>query len=195
MKKNTIVLLAAIAVLLGGCLVTSVAPFYTAKDLVFETALVGDWVENGKDADHDVWKFERSGERAYRFTLIEEREASVMEAHAFKLQGHLFLDIASIDRDVGVIPPHFLLKVSSVTPMLRMSRLDPDWLRNFLTADPAAIPHHLVRSGDKADDLRVVLTASTPDLQKFVLKHLDTAGAWKADIELKRELPPAVSGP
>ena len=60
MRKNTIVLLAAMAVLLGGCLVTSVAPFYTAKDLVFEPALVGDWVENGKDADHEVWKFGRS---------------------------------------------------------------------------------------------------------------------------------------
>ena len=118
-----------------------------------------------------------------------------MEAHAFKLHGQLFLEIASIDGDVSVIPPHFLLKVSSVAPLLQMSQLDPDWLRKLLTADPAAIPHHLVRSGDKADDLRVVLTASTPDLQKFVLKHLDTAGAWKADIELKRELPPAVSGP
>jgi hypothetical protein len=192
MRKSSAMLLAAAAALfLGGCLVTSVLPFYTEKDLVFEPALVGDWINKDKDASHEVWRLEKSGERAYRFTLIEERQATVMEAHAFKLQGRLFLDIASMDRDVRVIPPHCLLKVASITPTLKMSHLDNDWLRKLLAKDSTAIPHHMVRSGDKPDDLRVVLTANTPELQKFVLKHLDTAGAWKADVELKRESPPA----
>jgi hypothetical protein len=195
MKKISVVLLAASAALLGGCIVTSVLPFYTEKDLVFEPALVGDWVENGKGAGHDVWKFEKSGERAYRLTVIEERQASVLEAHAFKLQGQLLLDVASMDRDVRVIPPHTLLRVSSATPLLKMSQMDNDWLIKLLSKDPAAIPHHLVRNGDKPEDLRVVLTASTPELQKFVLKHLDTPGAWKADLEMKREGSPAGARP
>jgi hypothetical protein len=108
MKKITFGLLVAAAAILAGCVVTSVCPFYTEKDLVSEPALVGDWIKEGKNAaDYEVWKFEKSAARAYRFTLIEADKATVMEAHAFKLQGQLFLDIASIDQDIHAIPPHY----------------------------------------------------------------------------------------
>jgi hypothetical protein len=186
MKKITFGLLVAAAAILAGCVVTSVCPFYTEKDLVFEPALVGDWIKEGKNAaDYEVWKFEKSAARAYRFTLIEADKATVMEAHAFKLQGQLFLDIASIDQDIHAIPPHYLLKVSQVTPALRMSELNHDWLNGLLGKEPNAIPHHLVRSGDKPDDRRVVLTANTAELQEFVLKHLKTEDAWKDSFEMK----------
>ena len=192
MKNITFGLLVAAAAILAGCVVTSVRPFYTEKDLVFEPALVGDWIKEGKNAgDYEVWKFEKSAALAYRFTLIEADKATVMEAHAFKLQGQLFLDIASIDQDIQVIPPHYLLKVSQVTPALRMSELNHDWLKGLLGKEPNAIPHHLVRSGDKPEDLRVVLTADTPELQKFVLNHLKTEGAWKDSFKLTREPQPA----
>jgi hypothetical protein len=189
MKKITFGLLVAVAAILAGCVVTSVCPFYTEKDLVFEPALVGDWIKEGKNAgDYEVWKFEKSAALAYRFTLIEADKATVMEAHAFKLQGQLFLDIASIDQDIHVIPPHYLLKVSQVTPALRMSELNHDWLKGLLGKEPNAIPHHLVRSGDKPDDCRVVLTASTAELQEFVLKHLKTEAAWETSVELQPTL-------
>lgn len=190
MKKNACFALVAAAALLAGCVVTSVCPFYTAKDLVFEPALVGDWIKQGNDSEREVWKFDQSGDAAYRFTLIEERKATVMEAHAFKLQGQLFLDIASIDQDVHVIPPHYLLKVTQLSPTLQMAELNNDWLKDLLAKDPAAIPHHLVKSGDKPEDLRVVLTADTPELQKFVLNHLKTEGAWKDSFELTHEQTP-----
>jgi hypothetical protein len=186
MKKITFVLLAAAAAILAGCVVTSVCPFYTEKDLVFEPALVGDWIKEGKNAaDYEVWKFEKSAALAYRFTLIEADKATVMEAHAFKLQGQLFLDVASIEQDTHVIPPHYLLKVSQVMPALRMSELNHDWLKGLVGKEPNAIPHYLVRSGDKPDDRRVVLTANTAELQEFVLKHLKTEDAWKDSFEMK----------
>lgn len=191
MKKIAFFALVAVAGLLAGCVVTSVCPFYTEPDLVFEPALVGDWIKQGNDSENEIWKFEKSGDAAYRFTLIEERKATVMEAHAFKLQGQLFLDIASIDRDIHVIPPHYLLKVTQLSPTLQMAELNNDWLKDLLAKDPAAIPHHLVKSGDKPEDLRVVLTADTPELQKFVLNHLKTEGAWKDSFELTREPLPA----
>lgn len=191
MKKIAFFALVAIAGLLAGCVVTSVCPFYAENDLVFEPALIGDWIKPGNDSEREIWKFENSGDAAYRFTLIEERKATVMEAHTFKLQGQLFLDIASIDQDIHVIPPHYLLKVSRLSPDLQMAELNNDWLKDLLTKDPAAIPHHLVKSGDKPEDLRVVLTADTPELQKFVLSHLNTDGAWKDSFVLTHEPPPA----
>lgn len=188
MKKIAFFALVAVAGLLAGCVVTSVCPFYTEKDLVFEPALVGDWIKQGNNSESEIWKFEKSGDAAYRFTLIEERKATVMEAHTFKLQGQLFLDIASIDRDIHVIPPHYLLRVSQLSPTSQMAELNNDWLKDLLAKDPAAIPHHLVRSGDKPDDCRVVLTANTAELQEFVLKHLKTEAAWEASVELQPTL-------
>ena len=121
MKTLSFALLIVAAALLTGCVITSVCPFYTEKDLVFEPALVGNWIKQGKDADDEVWKFEKSQDLAYRFTLIESRKATVMEVHAFKLQGQLFLDVFSMEQDYQVIPPHYLLKVAQLTPTLRMS--------------------------------------------------------------------------
>jgi hypothetical protein len=188
-KSNLLAMAGATILLLPGCVVTSVCPFYTAKDLVSEPALVGDWIKEGKDANHEVWKYEKSGDLACRFTLIEPSKATVMEAHAFELQGQLFLDIASIEQDIHVIPPHYLLKVSQLTPTLRLSQLDHDWLKKLLGKDRAILPHHLVGNPDEPDELRVVLTAETPELQKFILEHLKTKEAWKDDFELKREQP------
>jgi len=176
----------AAAVLLAGCVVTSVCPFYTAKDVVFEPALLGDWIAETNSAGNEIWKFDQGEDLAYRFTIIKPDTASVMEAHAFKLDGQLFLDVASLEQDYHVIPPHYLLKVNQVAPTLRLSQLDNDWLKDLVTKKPAVIRHHLVKSGDKADDVRVVLTADTSELQKFVRANLKTEGAW-ADIELRRE--------
>jgi hypothetical protein len=176
----------AAAVLLAGCVVTSVCPFYTAKDVVFEPALVGDWIAETNSAGNEIWKFDAAGDQAYRFTIIKPDTASVMEAHAFKLDGQLFLDVSSLNTDISVIPPHYLLKINQTEPTLRMSQLDHDWLKGLLAKKPGAIRHHLIKDGDKPDDVRVVLTADTPELQKFVLANLKTEGAW-ADIELHRE--------
>src|SRR5260370_6119361 len=117
MKKSLFILSVAAAAFLAGCIVSSVSPYYTGKDLVFEPALVGDWV---KDSGNDeVWKFDKSGDRAYRFTLIESQKATVMEAHAFRLGGQFLLDGFSLNQQGDVITPHYLLKGSQVTPTLK----------------------------------------------------------------------------
>jgi hypothetical protein len=179
------VLAVGIIVMLCGCIVTSVCPFYKQTDVVFEPALVGDWAKKVTDAEDEVWKFEKNEDASYRFTLIEDRKATVMQAHAFKLQGQLFLDLFSLERDVHVIPPHYLLKVDHLAPTLRMYELNNDWLKMLLAKDPASIQHHIVRYGDNADDWRVVLTANTGQLQAFVIKHLANKDAWKDEFELR----------
>ncbi len=195
MKKIILAVTTALTAILAGCVVTSVHPFYTDKDLVFEPALVGDWLKDAGDSQPEVWKFEKSGNLAYRFTLIEQGKATVMEARAFKLQGQLFLDIFSVNRDIEVIPPHYLLKVTQLTPALRMSELDNNWLREWLAANPKGAAHCLVRNGDKPDDLRVVLTGPTEELQKFIREHLNTEGAWKAGFDFSPEPPAFDVGP
>jgi hypothetical protein len=191
MKRYTIISLAAAAVVLAGCVVTSVSPFYTQTDLVYEPGLAGSW--NQAKGGSEVWRFEQSDARAYRFTRIEARKASVMEAHTFKLEGQLFLDIYSLEQNVQAIPAHYLLKVTQVSPTLQMSQLDNDWLLALLDKDPKATGHHIV-VGERSDDRRVVLTGNTEELQKFVIKYLKTDAAWNDCFEFKREAQGAAVG-
>jgi hypothetical protein len=192
MTKRTGVLLSAAAVLLAGCVVSSVCPFYTEKDLVFEPAIVGSWINQNDTGE--TWKFERGEKLAYRFTLIEERHATVMEARAFKLEGQLFMDIHSLDQDIHVIPAHYLLKVTALAPRLRMSEVDDEWLLALLAKDPTALRHHVLQTGDKPEDRRLVLTGDTAELQKFMVQHLNTTGAWKESFDLRRASPPQLTG-
>lgn len=184
MKACIIISLTAGAVVLAGCVVTSVSPFYTQSDLVYESGLTGNWIQ--ARGGSEVWRFEQSDTKAYRFTRIEERKASVMEAHAFKLQGELFLDIHSLDQNIDVIPSHYLLRVTQLTPTLRMSQIDTTWLLGLLDKDPNAASHYVIVD-EKSQDRRVVLTGDTEELQKFVTKQLNNVEAWNDTFEFRRE--------
>ena len=67
----------------------------------------------------------------------------------------------------SMFPGHLLVRVTQIKPELSVAFCDFDWLETFLKQNPKALAHH--REGD-----RIVLTADTRDLQKFVLKHLGT---------------------
>lgn len=185
-SRITLCLGISLGAMLAGCVVTSVYPFYMEKDLTSDPALLGDWLREIKDSPDEIWKFEKLREKSYRLTLIEERHATVLEAHLFKLQGQLFLELASMEQDYHVIPPHYLLKVRQLTPALRMSELNYQWVQEVVVKDPGALRHHFARTGDKPEDRRLILTASTAELQKFVIQHLETADAWKDSFDLKR---------
>ena len=188
--KATVPILLGAAMILVGCVVTSVCPYYTQKDLVFERGLLGSW-ENSKKAA-EFWCFEtndvaKGGDLSYEFTLYEPSKTTVMEAHAFKLSGQLFLDIFSLEKDFHVIPAHYVLKVSQLEPYLRLSELNDDWLKDLLAKNPAALHHQFVETGDEPGDQRIVLTGDTPELQEFLVMHLKTKGAWKDSFELHRD--------
>jgi hypothetical protein len=189
MKKLTFALMAAGTAIITGCLVTSVYPFYTEKDLIFEAGLVGDWT-NVKEAD-DHWKFEKEGSNAYRLTYRSGTNNAVVQAHLFKLRGQSFLDLFTTEANDQIQPPpipsHFLLRVIQFKPNVRMAPLDYDWLKKTLAETPKALRHHVIKMGGKSDDDRIVLTADTAELQTFVIKRLKTKEAWGGDFELKRD--------
>lgn len=183
--KRPLTLTAGLALLLlAGCVTLSVYPYYTAKDVIFDSALLGNWIEEGKtNADGQVWTFEKINERAYRFTVTDtDKDKFEFDAHLFKLKGHTFLDCLRRDRerDEFTVPGHVLLRVDQLQPTLEVRVLDYDWLKKLLEKNPKAIRHALIpkagANGNESEDL--VLTASTAELQKFILKHLNTEEAW-----------------
>ena len=185
MKKLLFALAGVVTALLTGCIVTSIHPFYTSKDVVFEPALLGQWTNTDGE---QYWTFQREQTNAYHLTYISEGKTNVSTVHLFKLSGQQFLDFVSADPECDALPPaipsHMLLRVTQLTPTVRLSLLNHDWLKAAVEKDPKLLGHAMI--GNKPDDQRVVLTADTAELQQFLRAHLDRAEAWQDPFELKR---------
>ncbi len=205
--KRIILTAAGLALLLvTGCIVTSVNPLYTEKDLVFDPALVGAW---GEDNDKDTWAFEKAAQKKYKLLHTDGKgRTGTFEAHLVKLGKYQFLDLHLIDPGekeewqinelaaVAMImrPGHLFFKVSQIQATLQLSALHEDWLQKLLEKDPKAIQHERIQFG--TNDYRNVLTAETKDLQKFVLKYADSEEAFgDKPGELKRKDAPSAQNP
>ncbi len=189
MKINRIIgttLLTGLALALTGCVVTSVYPFYSEKDVAFEPALVGNWKKADQPDEH--WKFERAGGNGYRITSESGDKTNVFQGHVFKLQGQTFLDLTTTgwkeDIQPEPVPSHFLARIVQLTPTVKLSAMTYDWLKALLAKEPKALRHIVIETGEKPDDRRLVLTADTADLQQFVVRHLKTESAWETSVEL-----------
>lgn len=170
MKKRVLIIIAGIAALLTAC-IPSVNPFYDKKDLVHDTKLLGEWLK-----DNDTWKFEDGGDKSYKLTIDENSgKHGEMSAHLFKLKKQLYMDLIPTKLDlatntpdiisVGVFPGHLLVAVKELgATTLKATFLDYDELKKLLEANPSALAH-------RTEDGGMLLTASTPELQKFVIKY------------------------
>ncbi len=167
-------LLAVISMVAACC--PSVNPFYRAKDVVFDPTLVGVWQPKEADGEGESWKFAQEEGGGYVLTVTEEGgKEGTFEAKLFELEGKRFLDL--LPKECGfakeqaglvscaMVPGHLLVREERAEPELRLAFFDVDWLEEHLEANPGVLAHR--ESGGK-----LVLTASTRALQRFVLKHL-----------------------
>jgi hypothetical protein len=181
--------IATVFALLAGCIVQSVYPFYMAKDLTFEPALVGRWSENVTNPA-PYWEFKPAGDQAYVLTTVDTQETNCFETHLFHLKQFQFLDLRTTNVGEFQMPLHIVMKVSSFAPTLKMSVLNYDWLKKLVEKNPAAIRHIVVPENSTATngDTMIYLTADTKELQKFILKYVNDTNAF-ADYEQLTRLP------
>lgn len=92
---------AALTALLMACgPASSLNPLFTENDLIFDHALVGEWIEKGQE--HAGLRFEKAGPMVYRVTNIEpardggEATETKYEAHLVRLGAYRFLDVAPL---------------------------------------------------------------------------------------------------
>lgn len=176
MKKRNLFAIVGVAVLLVAC-IPSVYPFYTDKDVIYDQHLTGEWLDNDNTNDLTNWTFERSTNNTYKLTVSESGKTGECTAHLFKLKQEQFLDLipskcdyATNQNDLvqfSMFPGHMVVRVAQVEPRLKMAFFNFDWLEKYLEKNPHALAHHI-------EGERIVLTADTPALQAFVLKHLGT---------------------
>ena len=192
--KNKILLLAGF--ILAGC-VPSWNPLYTEKDLVFDPLLVGVWTPvMAKEGSKEIWAFTKGGDKLYQLQQTdEEGRKAGFEVHLVKLKESRFLDLylTKVEGDdarlnawagFSLVPAHLILKVEQAEPTLKIAAMIPDWMEKFLKQHPDAIAHRIVY------DDNVILTASTSELQKFVLEHVADADFFGGAMEMKRKAAP-----
>ena len=176
-------------VLLTGCVTLSVYPYYTAKDVSFDPALLGIWVDpDNTNADRQTWSFDKVNDQTYRLTVTDKDEKTEFDARLFKLKGHTFLDCLPRDYKDFSTPCHVLLRIERTQPALETRLLSYEWIENLIEKEPKAIRHSLIpEAGKKGDDAKgFVLTADTTELQKFILKHIQTKEARKDKMVMRR---------
>jgi len=176
--------------LLGGCVVTSVYPYFLPGDVVVEDALVGVWAKPGEtNVAEQHWEFSRTEGKAYTLALREGEDTTQFKAHLFKLKQWRFIDAEPVEREGDFIPPHYLLQVHQLgARQFKMSIMDYKWLTALVEEEPSAIAHVWVdRDKSKDESGRLVLTADTAKLQAFVLKYAADTNAFSDPFEMVRQ--------
>jgi hypothetical protein len=168
--------------MLAGC-VPSLNPLYTDKDVIFDPAILGVWAENDSK---ETWAFTKGAGKGYQLINTDENgKKSEFLAHLLKIEGEMFLDLYAVkpadlqDNDY-LLPLHTFILVLEIDLRPRFSYLDPGWLKTFLQKNPGAIRHEKLNN-------EILFTASAPELQRFLLTHLKTNGAFSEPTELKRK--------
>jgi hypothetical protein len=170
MKSILTIATLAAAALATGCGVTlSLHPLYTDKDLASDLQLEGKWTD---DEAKDIWAVRKDG-NAYVATCPTDTDSEPIEVRLVRLGDHHFLDLTSKNKPSLAIPGHLFAKVSVAGDELRIQTMDSKWLEQ--KARETGFPY--VES-----DKQVILTAPTPDLQKFVLLHAGDPDAFQ-DVE------------
>jgi len=194
-KKFLFYLLAA---LLGGCVpVMSLHSLYTEGDVVFKENLVGTWVDN-PDSPKTTWEFSRAGAKEKVYKLVysdDEGKKGSFVVYLVKLENRLFLDVLpsqfpSEQQDwekmkwaynfFFFVPAHTFIKIDSIEPQLKMRRTINDEMKELFKEKPNAVKHELVED-------EIILTASTKELQAFVLKYAYDIRVFPAKIVLTRK--------
>jgi hypothetical protein len=193
LRKNLLPVLALAALIVSGCKdIVSVYPFYTEKDLVFEPALVGVWIEEGKTNGVEGMEFTKASGRKYMLAGYPAEgtnscscETNVFEVCLFRLKAGLFMDwdMTPEKSQCTSIPQHHLFKVTELGSALEMKGLNYDWLRPFLKQHPKALRHILKNHSDKDSD--IILTADTRELQQFLIKYSNVAEVFGTNDALR----------
>ncbi|MFN7998588.1 MAG: hypothetical protein U0Q18_33505 [Bryobacteraceae bacterium] len=174
-----LLLAASVAVLTGCAPAVSIHPIYTSRDLTTDLSLDGAWAEQ----DGEIWQVRRA-EDGYDATVLRNGEAPGTDAyrvHLLRLKDTNFLDVTSkADPGLG-IAGHLFAKISLQGDELVIALMDDNWLKK-------AVQSGLAPQSVTGEDGRIILTAPTADLQRFILMHADNAEAWNGDAGRMRRV-------
>jgi len=161
-----------LAVILGGC-VPSIHPLFTENELIFDANLIGVW----SPADsNETWEFKLTSGKGYECIYIDTTgKSGRFDAGLGKLGNTMYLDIYPsepnmIENDFyksHLLSTHSFMKIELSKDILKLCFMNPDETDKLLKSKPNAVKHEKLESNDG----RIILTAPTKELKKFILKY------------------------
>jgi hypothetical protein len=146
----------------------AIHPLYTTQNLVSNLPLEGAW----QSGDSEVWQIKKS-DNGYE---VDSSQGSKYMVHLLRLNEYEFVDVASrADPDIGVAG-HLFGKIRMQDGQLYVLSINEAWLKRMIDAGLA--PQSTLGEGQQ-----IVLTASTSELQSFILLHAADPDAWDDDEE------------
>ncbi|MFA5292286.1 MAG: hypothetical protein WC496_04540 [Phycisphaerae bacterium] len=166
--KLQIITFYLLAVVLGGC-VPSLHPLFTENERIFDANLVGIWSADS----NEIWEFKPSGKGYECIYIDKDGKSGRFNTGLGKLQNNMFLDIFPgelklTENDfykIHFVPAHTFMRVNLTKDSLELRVMNPDGLNKLLKSEPNSIKYESPENGS------VVLTASTKELQDFMLKY------------------------
>ena len=198
MKTKIIILFSSLLFLLQGCLVISIHPFYTENDVIYKPELTGKWMDHDSAAWIIAQHLQFSGlfkpdklVNAYEIKIIDNKGTSIFIAHLFHLGKEMYLDFYPKNNEEGsdlehyhFVPSHSLARVEFKNGKIIIAWYNQEWLLGLFNHNKIRMAHE--RTPYDIDDKdpdheEVVLTASTAELQKFILKYGNDPNAFQKE--------------
>ena len=179
------ILLIAFSLLMLCSCIRSLHPIYSEDTAVYRPELAGNWI--GDEAG-EYWFFSPVNDSHYKLIISDDNKIQgPFEAHLCEVNGVHFLDLYPAKesfKDDGFFEFHFLpvhtfLAVQQIKPTLIMRFPNPDWLEEYIAANPDCINYEVVKD-------EIILTASPTELQQFWSKHVNTEDAFGEPEEMTR---------
>ena len=186
MKRTLLYIVIPGMLLMSSCLVSSLHPFYKAKDKIYDPDMAGTWI----DSDSCIWVFEKNmvskefmgpeyPDSTYRITYYEEEDMiGLFIGTLFELKGIRYMDLYPDPSEdhcnsgltcIHHFPTHTLARIQLDPDGFMMYWYGDEWLDELIKNNRIRIKHETVEMG--ADYSRHLLTAPTEDLQKFIVKY------------------------
>lgn len=187
-------MVALMALWLQGCILRSVHPFYKKGDVTYRASLEGEW----KDGEDVQWRIHRNPFKndSYELHCNKNGAEATLLGHLFTLDGRLYLDVVPLSDnreeltvfDLHMMPTHSIARVDLVSnDHVEIRWFNEEWLHNMFKQNKIRIAHEMMMDPNPKDeeDGSYLLTASTDELQKFIIKYGTSEGAYgDKDLQL-----------
>jgi hypothetical protein len=179
MKITRQLLIVSIALFFMGCPARSFYPFFTEKNLVFNPALTGAWMDQGKK---ETYFFQKAEGKNYDIIVCEEKgDTSYYRGQFGQIGKGWFLDTypSKESEDFQLVPTHIISKVWLNGDTLTFASLESEYVKGLIEIKSIKIAYTL----QKED---IILTAPTEELQQLILQLAQDDKAFPNSTKLNR---------